>query len=194
MNESLSRVAMTNNKRSPHALRNKLGRGAWAAVYLLLFRPSPRPLFGWRRLLLRLFGASMARNTFVNNTVRIWAPWNLVMGEFSSLAHDVNCYCVAPVRIGAHVTVSQYSYLCAATHDFEDPGFPLRASPITLGDHCWIAADVFVGPGVSVGRGTVVGARSSVFGDLPRWQVAVGSPARPVRARLVREGADDRSG
>lgn len=179
-------VEMTNNKHSPHRLRNKVGRVLWGIVNGLFFRPSPRLLFGWRRFLLRLFGADLAANTFINNTTRIWVPWNLTMGEFSSLAHDVNCYCVAPIRIGAHVTVSQYSYLCAATHGFEAPSFPLRSSPIIISDHCWIAADVFVGPGVTIHEGAVVGARSSVFHDLPPWQVAVGTPARPIRARVVR--------
>lgn len=179
-------MIITNNKRSPHTLQNKAGRFLWGVVYGLLFRPSPRPFFGWRRFLLQLFGAQLATNTFINNTARIWAPWNLSMGEFSSLAHDVNCYCVAPIRIGGHVTVSQYSYLCSATHDFEGADFTLQSSPITLEDYCWIAADVFIGPGVTVREGTVVGARSSVFDDLPQWSVAMGTPARPIRPRVVR--------
>ena len=184
-------VEMTNNKHSPHALRNKLGRGLWGIVYILLFRPSPRPMFAWRRFLLRIFGAQLAKDTYVNNTTRIWAPWNLTMDRFSSLAHDVNCYCVAPIKIGTHVTVSQYSYLCAATHDFEDPHFPLRSEPIELGDHCWIAADVFLAPGTTVGQGAVVGARSSVFSDIPPWVVATGNPARPLRKRVMRRPQTD---
>jgi putative colanic acid biosynthesis acetyltransferase WcaF len=109
------------------------------------------------------------------------------MAARATLADDVICYCVDRIRIGEHTTVSQYSYLCGATHDFEDPHRPLRPAPITIGPQCWVAADVFIGPGVTIGEGTVVGARSSVYGDLPPWQVCTGNPARPRRARALRE-------
>lgn len=107
------------------------------------------------------------------------------MEEYTCIADDVDVYCVAPIRIGAFTTVSQYSYLCAATHDFEDPTMPLLPKPITIGKRCWIAADVFVGPGVTIRDGTVVGARSGVFSDLPEWTVAAGTPARAVRPRRL---------
>src|SRR5690606_6880132 len=112
---------------------------------------------------------------------------NLSMGDYATLADDVDCYCVAPIRIGANTTVSQYTYLCAATHDFEDPRFPLRPAPITTGRDCWVAACCFVAPGVSIGDGAVVGARSSVFKDLPAWKVCTGTPAKPVRDRVIKE-------
>ncbi len=166
--------------------RNRLGRLAWALVRSLLFRPSPRALFAWRNLLLRLFGARVGKGVHVYPSAEIWAPWNLHLGDFSCLGPKVDCYCVAPVTLGAHATVSQYSYLCAATHDYEDPTHALRPGPITLGPGVWLAADVFVGPNVSIGEGAVVGARSSVFKDLPAWMVSHGSPARPVRARRMR--------
>ena len=109
------------------------------------------------------------------------------MAEHSTLAPKVDCYCVAPIHIGAHTTVSQYSYLCAATHDFEHPRFPLVPKPITIEDQVWLAADVFVGPGVTIHQGAVIGARSSVFSDIPAWRVAVGNPAKPVRDRVLKD-------
>jgi putative colanic acid biosynthesis acetyltransferase WcaF len=109
------------------------------------------------------------------------------MGDYSCLADDVDCYCVATVRLGEHATVSQYSYLCAATHDASDPKMALVTAPIAVGDQAWVCADVFVAPGVTIGQGCVVGARSSVFTDLPPWQVCYGSPARPQRERVIRE-------
>lgn len=110
------------------------------------------------------------------------------MGEHSCLASDVDCYCVAPVSLGAHATVSQYSYLCTASHDYRDPAMPLVVAPITLEAEAWVAADVFVGPGVKIGEGAVVGARSSVFADVEAWAVVAGSPARQqaTRPRFVR--------
>lgn len=113
------------------------------------------------------------------------------MGDHSCLSEWVDCYCVDKIRIGAHTTVSQYSFLCTASHDYESPGMPLVSAPITLGDRVWITADVFVGPGVTIGDGAVVTARSSVFSDIPSWMVARGNPARPVRARNFREAVDE---
>jgi len=170
-------------RRSPHSTRNKLGRALWAIAFALLFRPSPRPMHRWRNWLLRAFGASLHPTARVNSRARVWAPWNLAMDEWSTVGDDVDLYCVAPISIGAGTTVSQYSYLCAATHNFDDARFPLVVKPITIGARCWLAADVFVGPGVTIGEGTVVGARSSVLRDLPEWVVAAGTPARPLRLR-----------
>ena len=172
---------------STHGTGNKLGRALWGAAWLLLFRTSPRLLFGWRRLLLRLFGARIGAGARVMPSTRIWAPWNLVMGEESCLSHDVDCYCVALIRIDAHATVSQYSFLCAATHDPEDPHMRLVTAPIRIGAGTWVAADVFIGPGVTIGEGAVIGARSSVFRDMPPWMICRGSPCRPARPRQLRQ-------
>lgn len=181
---------MSHASRSPMAARNspfsaghRVRRVVWAWVYLLLFRTSPRVLHRWRNWLLRLFGATLHPTARVYPSARVWAPWNLRMDQCACLGDDVHAYCGAAVHIGAYSTVSQYSFLCAASHDFEDVHHPLTTAPITIGRRCWLAVDVFVGPGVTIGDGTVVGARSSVFKDLPQWVVATGTPATPVRAR-----------
>lgn len=164
-------------------LRNKFARILWGGVWLLLYRPSPVPLHGWRRLLLRLFGARIGAGAHPYPSARIWAPWNLVMGEHSCLSHRVDCYCVDRIVLGARATVSQYSFLCTATHDYSREDMPLVTAPIAIGDRAWITADVFVAPGVTIGEGAVVTARSSVFDDLPPWMVARGNPAVPVKPR-----------
>jgi len=170
---------------SSHPLRNKVGRAIWGLVWACLYRPSPKVLHGWRRFLLRLFGAKVGKGVHPHPSARIWAPWNLEMGDHSCLSFFVDCYCVARVTIGAHSTVSQYSYLCTATHDVEHPNMPLVTQPITIGEGAWIAADVFVAPGVTIGDGAVVGARSSVFGDVAPWTIVAGSPAREIRKRQL---------
>jgi len=171
---------------SPHTLKNKLGRALWGVVYVTLFRPSPRILHAWRRGLLRLFGAQVGRGAKVFGSARIWAPWNLSLGEQAALSHDVDCYCVAPIRIGDHATVSQYAMLCAATHDIEDPHMRLIAKPITIADEAWVCAGAFVGPGVRVGQGAVVGARSVLTKDAASWTVVAGNPAVPIKQRVLR--------
>jgi putative colanic acid biosynthesis acetyltransferase WcaF len=114
---------------------------------------------------------------------KIWAPWNPERSERSCFGGHVDRHSVDEVKIGRDATVSQHSYLCTASHDDSDPSMPLVTAPIVLGDRVWITADVFVGPGVSIGDGTVVTARSSVFNDLPSWTVARGNPAVAVKPR-----------
>lgn len=163
--------------------RNKLARAIWGIVWLLLYRPSPVPLHGWRRWLLRLFGARIRRGAHPYPSAKIWAPWNLTMGEHSCLSHHVDCYCVDKITLGAHSTVSQYSFLCTASHDYSDLEMPLTTAPITIGERVWITADVFIAPGVTIGDGAVVTARSSVFHDIEPWTVAGGNPAKPIKPR-----------
>ena len=171
---------------SPHSSANKLGRVLWAIVWGVLFRPSPKIMLGWRRILLRFFGARIGKGAKIMPSAKIWAPWNLTMGEEACLSHGVDCYCVAPVSIGAHATVSQYSYLCAATHDVEDPHMGLVTAPIVIGDGAWVAADVFVAPGITIGEGAAIGARSSVFKDMPSWTICSGHPCQPIRERVLK--------
>ena len=167
--------------------QNKIARAIWQVVWLLLFRPTPRPLHAWRCWLLRLFGAKVGRGAHPYPSARIWAPWNLEMGEYACLSEGVDCYCVDKITLGAHATVSQYSYLCTASHDYTKASMPLVTAPITIGERAWITADVFVGPGVVIGDGAVVTARSSVFTDIPPWVVARGNPASPFKARTFEQ-------
>lgn len=170
------------------SLGNKMARALWQLVWLFLYRPTPRFLHPWRCLLLRLFGARLGRGVHPYPSARIWAPWNLEMGDHACLSEGVDCYCVDKIRIGAHSTVSQYSFLCTASHDYTQLAMPLVAAPITLGERVWITADVFVGPGVTIGDGAVVTARSTVLGDVPPWTVAQGNPAVPVKRRTFELG------
>lgn len=165
---------------------NKLSRMLWAICWGLLYRFSPIGMHGWRRLLLRLFGASVGKGVHPYPSSKIWAPWNLTMDDYSCLSHGVICYNVAHVHLGKSATVSQYSHLCTATHDYTDPAMPLMIAPICICDHAWVTADVFVGPGVIIGEGAVVNARSSVFSDIEPWSVAKGYPAKSYKKRVLK--------
>jgi putative colanic acid biosynthesis acetyltransferase WcaF len=142
-------------------------------------------MHSWRCLLLKLFGAKLGLQVHPYPSVKIWAPWNLEMGDHSCLANGVDCYCVDKITIGAHSTVSQYSYLCSASHDYTDASMPLVSAPIEIGERAWITTDVFVGPGVNIGDGAVIAARSSVFSDIAPWVVAKGNPAVAVKPRVM---------
>jgi putative colanic acid biosynthesis acetyltransferase WcaF len=170
---------------SPWGRRAKIGRALWAIVAATLFRPSPRPCYRWRNWLLRRFGATIHPTAHIRPSVEIEIPWHLTVGSYSSVGDHAVLYCLAPVTLGDRVTVSQFAHLCAGTHDHTRRSMPLVPGPILLEDDVWIAADVFVGPSVRVGAGALVGARSAVFDDLPPWKICVGTPARPVRERVI---------
>lgn len=183
---SIAGDALPSGYPSPHSLRSRLYRLVWRVVASSLFRFSPSFMHGWRRILLRCFGADIGDGSVVYPTTKIWAPHLLKMGRLSCLGPNVDCCNVGGVIIGDRVTVSQYSYLCGASHDCSALTMPLTPGKIVIESYAWIAADVFIGPSVVIGEGAVVGARSSVFKSVPAWVVIVGSPARVLRNRDLR--------
>jgi len=175
---SANRQAVKYTKREL-ALRLVWSAGQW------LFRLSPRPCFGWRRAVLRCFGASVGKHVNTYAPTRICFPWNLTVGDWSAIGEDVFIYNLGAVTIGSKATISHRTHLCAGTHDYRNPNLPLLKPPITIGDQAWICADAFVGPGVTVGKGAIVGARAVAMRDVPAWTVVVGNPARHVKARSM---------
>lgn len=171
------------------SLGNRLGRFAWSVVVATLFRLSPTPCFGWRRFLLRLFGADIAPSARIYPTARVWAPWNLTMHARSCLGPEAYCYNVGPVRLGTDSTVSFRAFLCGASHDIRDPERPLVTGAIHLERGAYVFADAFIGMGVTVGEGAVVAARAVVVKDVAPYDVVGGNPARVIARRDMREAA-----
>ena len=155
----------------------------WWLVQATLFRGSPQLLYGFRRGLLRMFGADIGKGVIIRPSATLTYPWKVKIGDYSWIGDDVVLYSFAEITIGRHVVISQKSYLCAGTHEYRKSSFDILSSPINIEDEAWVAADVFVAPGVTIGKGAVVGSRSSVFGNLPEMMICVGSPARPVHRR-----------
>ncbi|MCA0132440.1 LbetaH domain-containing protein [Winogradskyella alexanderae] len=166
-----------------------MARLLWTLVWTLLARPLPRSLGkGWKRFLLRLFGAKIHKTAHVYSSVRIYMPWNLEMAEYSCLAPEVDCYNVAKITIGAHSTVSQKTYLCSASHDITKTDQPLIHKPIIIDDQVWVGANAFIGMGVTLGQGAVVGARAAVFKDVAPWTIVGGNPAKIIKKRVLSNG------
>lgn len=175
--DQLDWVAL-NRRSRPYGHREILARVGWAMA-LPLFRLSPRPLWGWRRLLLRLFGARVARGARIYPSVKITLPWNLTFGENCAVGERAILYALGPIEIGARATVSQYAHLCAGSHDLRDPQRRLLRPPIRLGEDVWVCADAFIGPGVCLGKGAVAAARAVVMADVAAGQIVQGNPATP---------------
>jgi putative colanic acid biosynthesis acetyltransferase WcaF len=161
----------------------------WWIVEALLFKTSPQAFYRWRVFLLRSFGATIGKGVTIRASASVTYPWKLSIGDYSWVGDEVVLYTLGNIKIGSHTVISQRSYLCAGSHEVDDAQFTITNLPIEIGDQCWIAADVFVGPGIKIGFGTVVGARSTVTADLPPEVIAYGYPAKPVKARPSRSAS-----
>ena len=166
------------NRNYPRA--TQLKRVAWA-VCSPLFALSPGPLHAWRNFLLRRFGARIGRTVRIHPSTRIMFPWNLDLADHVVIGRDVNLYALAPIAIHPHVLVSQGVHLCAGSHDYRKPNFPIAHAPIEVQSGTWVAAEAFVGPGVTIGAGAVVAARAVVVRDVPPATLVAGNPARVVK-------------
>jgi putative colanic acid biosynthesis acetyltransferase WcaF len=169
------------------SVQNRLSRLAWSIAWIFLYRPSPRPFHAWRSFLLRCFGATLGPNCHFYPKSRIWAPWNLICADGASLGDEAEIYNPSPVSMGSHAIVSQQAYICGATHDYNDPSFPLISFPMSVGAYAWVCARASVSPGVNVGEGAVLGLGSVATRDLEPWTVYAGVPARPIKRRVARD-------
>jgi putative colanic acid biosynthesis acetyltransferase WcaF len=131
----------------------------WWIIQDTLFRLSPQALFGWRVFLLRCFGAKLGKNVRIRPTVRVNFPWKLSIGDNVWVGDDCIFYNLAHISLGSNVALAHSVYLCTGLHDYTQVEFPISAQPIRVEDQVWLTNDIFVGPGVTVGRGCVVGTR-----------------------------------
>jgi putative colanic acid biosynthesis acetyltransferase WcaF len=150
-----------------------------------LFRFSPRPCFAWRGFLLRCFGAKIGRHVHIYPSTTVYFPWNLEVGDESAIGEQAFIYNLGRVTLGARVTVSHRAHLCAGTHDHTKRDFPLLRAPIAIGSDAWICADAFVGPGVTIGEGAIVGARAVAMKDVKNRSIVIGNPARESKKREI---------
>lgn len=100
--------------------------------------------------------------------------------EHRSLHHIYN---VDVITIKDRATISQGAHICTASNDISDWGEKLITAPITVEPYGWVAADAFVGMGVTIGEGAVVGARTAIFKDVESWMVL----AKVIKKRVMRE-------
>lgn len=171
-------------RQRPYSRLEYLGRVLWA-LSMPLFRWSPRPFFGWRCFLLRMFGAKVGHDVHVYPSAIVYLPWNLVVGDEASIGEWALIYNLGKIIIGERATVSHRAHLCAGTHDYRHPTLPLIRDPIDVGAQAWICADAFIGPGLKIGEGAIVGAAAVVTKDIPAWQIVAGNPARIVKMRVM---------
>ncbi|WP_405607799.1 putative colanic acid biosynthesis acetyltransferase [Polaribacter sp. Asnod1-A03] len=180
-----------NNTTTRHkfSLKNKISRVLWMLCSIFFFKPfKPRLFKKWRVFVLRCFGANVSWKAMVNANVKIWAPWNLTMGDYACLGPNVDCYNQGHITIEANTTISQKSYLCASSHDFTSVKNELFLAPIHIANNVWVAAGAFIGPGVTIKEGAIVGAKAAVFKNVEDWTVVGGNPAKLIKKRVLKNG------
>jgi putative colanic acid biosynthesis acetyltransferase WcaF len=172
---------------SPWRVMDNLKRVLWILSRTLLFRASFHNWYGWRRFLLRSFGAKLGQRVRIRPTVEIEIPWNLDLADDVIVGDHAILYSLGKITVKRGAIISQYAHLCAGTHDYTSKKFPLLKPPIVVGEEAWIAADAFVGPGVTVGDRAVVGARATVVKDVPAMAVVAGPAATVVKQRVFKD-------
>jgi putative colanic acid biosynthesis acetyltransferase WcaF len=155
----------------------------WWVVQSSLFALSPQFAYKWRNFLLRLFRAKIGKNVIIRPTVKVTYPWKLTIGDNAWVGDNVDLYTLGDITIGKNAVVSQRSYLCTGSHDYTKESFDIYAEPIVVEEQAWVATDVFIAPGVTIGKGAVIGARSTVYKNMPEDMICLGNPAKPVKRR-----------
>lgn len=158
--------------------KNSLIVQIWRTTYILLYKSSPQIMYGWRRFLLRLFGAKIGKKVVLRPSSQITYPWKLEIGDHSWIGDDVFLYNLGNIKIGSNTIISQKSYICTGSHDYKSVNFNIYQKPIVIGNSCWIATDVFVAPGTIITDEVIIGARSSVFKDILEKGIYKGNPLK----------------
>lgn len=174
------------NFKVPNGFR---GRSAWVVqlwwiVQFTLFRWSPQFLYGWRNFLLRSFGAKIGQGVKIRPTSTITYPWKIEVGNHSWIGDESTLYSLGKIKIGNNVAIAHHVYVCTGTHDYQSINFEIKAKNVIIEDEVWLPNDIFVAPGVTIGKGTVVGARSTILNDLPPGKICFGNPAKPIKDRV----------
>jgi putative colanic acid biosynthesis acetyltransferase WcaF len=168
------------------SFKNKLFRLIWNLCYFFFYRPFITKLFNfWRVNLLRLFGAKIGKNCSVSAKVKIWAPWNLVMEDCTLLDSYVNCYNPGNILLKSETVISEGVFLCTASHNIYSSQHELIIKDIIIEGQVWIGVDAFIGMGVTINEGAVVGAKAAVFKDVDAWTVVGGNPAKVIKKRVL---------
>ena len=175
----------------PEGTRGRSGFvvAVWQLAQATVFACSPQYAYAWRRGLLRLFGAKVGKGVLVRQSARVTYPWFVTFGDHCWIGDHAEIYSVAPITIGANAVVSQRSYICAGTHDHMLLNFPVIGKAVEIGDEVWVATDCFVGPGVRIGKGAIVAARSTVTADVEEATIVAGNPAQFKGKRITSRGS-----
>lgn len=172
--------------------RSRWTQAGWFFLGAPLFECRLNPLSSVRRVLLRMFGATVGVGVVIKPGARVKYPWLLTVGDHAWIGEDCWIDNLARVDIGPNACISQRAYLCTGNHDWTDPAFGLIVRPIRVGAGAWVGACSVVCPGTELEEGAVAAAGSVVSGTLMRYSIYAGNPAQRMRERLTKPMGDGR--
>lgn len=164
--------------------KSKITVQLWWIVQGTLFALSPQFFYGWRRFLLRSFGAKIGKGVLLRSTVKVTYPWNIEIGDYSWIGEDNVLYSLGKIKIGSNVALAHKVYINTGGHEYDKISFDIFCEPVVIEDECWLTNDVYVAPGVTIGKGSIIAARSSVLKSMPRGKICVGTPAIAIKDRI----------
>jgi putative colanic acid biosynthesis acetyltransferase WcaF len=175
-----------------------VGAAMWQQIlwYLLgspLVQSYWLPWSGIKVAVLRWFGATIGSQVRIKPGVRVKFPWRLQVGDHVWIGENAWLDNLALITIEDHVCISQSVYLCTGNHDWSSPQFNLRVAPIVIQHSAWIAAQAVVGPGVTIGKGTVLSLGSVACRSLPPMGIWAGNPAQSIKPRDIHDTREPNS-
>ncbi|WP_083644403.1 hypothetical protein [Christiangramia flava] len=170
---------------TPYSLLVKLKVYFWRFTNRTLFRIIPNQIRSPRIILLQLFGAKVHSGAFINRKSNIEHPWNLEIGNLSSLGENSWAYCLDKISIGEKCTIGKDSYLITGSHDISHPNFYQTTKPIKIDSGTWVSTGCYILPGVHLKEFTVVAANSNVIKSTEKFDVIGGNPAKFIKKRVI---------
>lgn len=159
---------------------------AWYFVNYYIFNSALPWPYGFKRKLLKLFGAKVGKGLVIKTKVRIKNPWRLEIGDHCWIGESVWIDNLEDVSIGDHVCLSQGVLLLTGNHDYTLPDFPYRLGKIRIEEGAWIGAASVVCPGVTCSSHAILTVNSVATKNMEAWQIYSGNPASFVRKRTMK--------
>lgn len=184
-NDQLKPVAQQESAyQSPWSLSTRVMRVVFSTFWTIFCRLTPNPLNFWRLFVLRMFGATITGRPYIAPSAKIWTPWNVTIEDHACVGPGAELYALGKIILRERCTVSQHAYICTGSHDLTKKELPLVVGTVEIGADAYLFAYAFVSPGVTIGEGAVIGARSVVTKSMPEWTICVGNPCRPIKPRV----------
>jgi putative colanic acid biosynthesis acetyltransferase WcaF len=180
-----AQIDLVSSERFPYPWKDYILRAVWRLIWLTVWRVCWHRIYFLRPFILKCFGAKVSFKSMFFGSTWIEFPWKFTCSEYSAIGPRVHIYNLGHISIGDNTVISQDAYLCAGTHKYSDPKMPLLKETIDIGASVWICAGAFIGPGVTVGEGAIVGARGVAMNDVPSWTIVAGNPARTIKKRKM---------
>ena len=156
----------------------------WLAKLAFIQSGFPWPMSFKRWLLIR-FGAKVGDGLYIRPRVNIHFPWKLICGDNVWIGEGTVILNLEPVTLEHDVALAHEVYIAAAGHDVTDEYFRYANAPVIVRSGAWLATRAFVGPGVEVGRGSVVSAGAVVVKNVEPGAIVAGVPAKVIGKRII---------